>query len=180
MRYLPKSESERREMLDACGLESIEDLFSHLPEEVRLNRPLNIAPGKSEYEIVDYFRARGDENAHRLRIVSRRGRVQPLPAGDGGHGRVARRVSDFVHAVSGRDRARHSDHDLRIPNHDLPVDRHGRRERVDVRRLVRRARSGHDGRARHRPRPRSGRADRASGISRSAADLRAAPGHAGR
>ena len=31
--------------------------------EVRLNRPLDIPPGKSEYEIVDYFRARGDECA---------------------------------------------------------------------------------------------------------------------
>src|SRR5436189_1861601 len=50
-------------MLDTIGIQSIEDLFSHLPEEARLNRPLNIAPGKSEYEIVDYFRARGDENA---------------------------------------------------------------------------------------------------------------------
>jgi glycine dehydrogenase subunit 1 len=65
LRYLPKSESERREMLDTLGLDSIEDLFSHLPEEARLNRPLNIAPGKSEYEIVDYFRARGEENATR-------------------------------------------------------------------------------------------------------------------
>ena len=63
MRYLPKSESERREMLDTIGVETVEDLFAHLPEDVRLNRPLNIAPGKSEYEIVDYFRARGDETA---------------------------------------------------------------------------------------------------------------------
>jgi len=35
-----------------------------LPAEVRLNRPLAIAPGTSEYEIVDYFRARGEENAN--------------------------------------------------------------------------------------------------------------------
>jgi len=50
-------------MLSAVGVESLEGLFAHLPAEVRLNRPLNIAPGKSEYEIVDYFRARGDECA---------------------------------------------------------------------------------------------------------------------
>ena len=56
MRYLPKSDSERRQMLDACGVESAEDLFAHLPEAVRLRRPLNLAPGISEYEIVDYFR----------------------------------------------------------------------------------------------------------------------------
>jgi glycine dehydrogenase subunit 1 len=51
-------------MLSAIGAASLEDLFADLPKEVRLNRPLDIASGKSEYEIVDYFRARGDENAN--------------------------------------------------------------------------------------------------------------------
>ena len=64
MRYLPKSDSERRQMLDACGAVSAEDLFAHLPEAVRLRRPLDLAPGISEYEIVDYFRARAAENAN--------------------------------------------------------------------------------------------------------------------
>ncbi|MBI3281525.1 MAG: aminomethyl-transferring glycine dehydrogenase subunit GcvPA [Acidobacteria bacterium] len=64
MRYLPNSDSERREMLAACGLESMEDLFAHLPAEARLRRPLDLPPGRSEYEIVDYFRARGAENAN--------------------------------------------------------------------------------------------------------------------
>jgi len=50
-------------MLDAIGIASVEDLTAHLPEEVRLNRPLNIAPGKSEYDILDYFGARGAENS---------------------------------------------------------------------------------------------------------------------
>ena len=50
-------------MLSALGAESRESLFAHLPAEVRLNRPLDIPPGKSEYEIVDYFRARGGECA---------------------------------------------------------------------------------------------------------------------
>ena len=48
-------------MLSALGADSLEALFAHLPAEVRLNRPLNIPAGKSEYEIVDYFRARGGE-----------------------------------------------------------------------------------------------------------------------
>src|SRR3984885_7294513 len=50
-------------MLRALGADSLDALFAHLPQEVRLNRPLDIPPGKSEYEIVDYFRARGDECA---------------------------------------------------------------------------------------------------------------------
>lgn len=63
MRYLPKSDSERREMLDAMGAASLESLVAHLPAEVRLNRPLDLAPGISEYEIVDYFRELGQKNA---------------------------------------------------------------------------------------------------------------------
>lgn len=63
MRYLPKSDSERREMLDVCGVGAAEELFSHLPEAVRLNRPLALAPGISEYEIVDYFRERAGRTA---------------------------------------------------------------------------------------------------------------------
>ena len=51
-------------MLSAIGANSLEDLFSHLPAGVRLKRPLDVAPGKSEYEIVDYFRARGEECAN--------------------------------------------------------------------------------------------------------------------
>ena len=62
MRYLPKSNAERREMLDSLGLATLEDLFAHLPDEVRLKRPLDLAPGISEYEIIDYFRARAAEN----------------------------------------------------------------------------------------------------------------------
>ena len=51
-------------MLDACGVSSPEELFAHLPEAVRLNRPLNLAPGISEYEIVQYFRDRAAECAN--------------------------------------------------------------------------------------------------------------------
>jgi len=49
-------------MLDTIGVAALEDLYAHLPESVRFARSLNIGPGKSEYEIIDYFRARGSEN----------------------------------------------------------------------------------------------------------------------
>ncbi len=51
-------------MLSTIGVGSLEDLFSYLPPEVRLQRPLDLEPGKSEYEIIDYFRARAGENAN--------------------------------------------------------------------------------------------------------------------
>jgi len=51
-------------MLDAIGASTLEDLYAHLPADVRFERALNIPPGKSEYDIVDYFRARAAENAN--------------------------------------------------------------------------------------------------------------------
>jgi glycine dehydrogenase subunit 1 len=50
-------------MLAACGLQSAEELFSQIPAEAQLNRPLDLAPGISEYEIVDYFKALAAKNA---------------------------------------------------------------------------------------------------------------------
>ena len=51
-------------MLDTIGAPALEDLYAHLPESVRFAGSLNIPPGRSEYEIIDYFRARGSENIH--------------------------------------------------------------------------------------------------------------------
>src|SRR4051812_46652332 len=51
-------------MLEACGVSTPEELFAHLPEAVRLNRPLDLAPGISEYEIVQYFKDRAAANAN--------------------------------------------------------------------------------------------------------------------
>ena len=59
MRYLPKSDSERQEMLSTIGLKSEDDLISYLSADVRFDRPLAIENGKSEYEIVDYFKEQG-------------------------------------------------------------------------------------------------------------------------
>src|SRR5438477_10528057 len=50
-------------MLAACGVASAEDLFAHLPDDVRIKQPLALAAGVSEYEIIDYFRSRAAENA---------------------------------------------------------------------------------------------------------------------
>ncbi|HEY3456755.1 MAG TPA: aminomethyl-transferring glycine dehydrogenase subunit GcvPA [Bryobacteraceae bacterium] len=64
MRYLPKSDSERRDMLAKIGAKSLEDLVSYLPADVRFNGKLQIDDGKSEFEIVDYFKAAAAHNAN--------------------------------------------------------------------------------------------------------------------
>ena len=53
-------------MLFACGLDDTDQLFSHLPEAVRVKEPLKLAPGISEYEILDWFKACGASNANGL------------------------------------------------------------------------------------------------------------------
>ncbi|HUO33443.1 MAG TPA: aminomethyl-transferring glycine dehydrogenase subunit GcvPA [Candidatus Acidoferrum sp.] len=62
MRYLPKSSSERREMLEAVGVEEIGDLFASIPTEFRLDRQLNLPGPLSEAEIIRYFQDRAAEN----------------------------------------------------------------------------------------------------------------------
>ena len=64
MRYLPKSDSERQEMLAACGLTSADELFGQIPAEARIHGPLGLAPGISEYEIVDYFKAKSERTSN--------------------------------------------------------------------------------------------------------------------
>ncbi len=63
MRYLPKSQSERRRMLDAVGVHSIDQLFESVPATYRLQKPLNLPGPLSEAEIIEYFRARAAENS---------------------------------------------------------------------------------------------------------------------
>jgi glycine dehydrogenase subunit 1 len=63
MRYLPKSPSERQEMLDAIGAGSIGELFESIPAEFRLQGPLPLPGPLSEMEIIDYFQARAQENS---------------------------------------------------------------------------------------------------------------------
>jgi glycine dehydrogenase subunit 1 len=63
MRYLPKSPSERQQMLDAIGAKSAEELFQSVPEKFRLRKPLPLPGPLSEMEIIQYFQARAAENA---------------------------------------------------------------------------------------------------------------------
>jgi glycine dehydrogenase subunit 1 len=62
MRYLPKSPSDRKAMLAAMGVRSIDELFAPIPAEYRLQRDLKVPRQMAESEIVDYFRQRSQEN----------------------------------------------------------------------------------------------------------------------
>ncbi len=57
MRYLPKSPTDREEMLAEIGASSIDDLFASVPAEFRLTRDLEIPRQHGESEVLDRFRA---------------------------------------------------------------------------------------------------------------------------
>ena len=63
MRYLPKSETERKEMLESIGAASICELFESIPEKFRLRDSLPLPGPLSEMEIIQYFQARAAENS---------------------------------------------------------------------------------------------------------------------
>ena len=67
MRYLPKSQSDREEMLNDIGVKSVDALFAAIPEEYRLTGDLRIPRSYAESEIVEFFRDRAAENGQGFR-----------------------------------------------------------------------------------------------------------------
>jgi glycine dehydrogenase subunit 1 len=51
-------------MLEAIGVESIDELFEDIPESLRLGRPLDLPDGKPETEVYDRLSALASRNAH--------------------------------------------------------------------------------------------------------------------
>ncbi|MBO8163170.1 MAG: aminomethyl-transferring glycine dehydrogenase subunit GcvPA [Brevibacillus sp.] len=63
-RYLPQTDQDKRAMLEALGVDSIEALFSDIPREVRLNRKLNISKALSEPELTAYMKKLASKNVN--------------------------------------------------------------------------------------------------------------------
>jgi len=53
--YVPNTVEERNQMLNEIGFQSMDDLFRHIPETVKLNGSLDIPEGKSEMEVRKYI-----------------------------------------------------------------------------------------------------------------------------
>ena len=63
MRYIPHTEEDIRQMLASIGVSSIDDLFSEIPKELRLDRPLDIPDALSETEVLRELKALAAQNA---------------------------------------------------------------------------------------------------------------------
>src|SRR5919199_3925694 len=63
-RYTSATDADRRAMLDAIGVGSLEDLFADIPEGVRLRREIELDDGRSEQEVYEELSALAARNRH--------------------------------------------------------------------------------------------------------------------
>lgn len=63
MRYLPHTDTDIRQMLETIGVDKIDDLFSGIPENCRLQSPINLPAALSESESMAVLRALAEQNA---------------------------------------------------------------------------------------------------------------------
>ncbi|TAH64001.1 MAG: aminomethyl-transferring glycine dehydrogenase subunit GcvPA [Gottschalkiaceae bacterium] len=61
-RFIPNTEADKKLMLDSIGVSSIEDLFSDIPANLKLNRKLNIGKAMSEMEIISHMNGLAEKN----------------------------------------------------------------------------------------------------------------------
>lgn len=53
--YLPHTAEDLEEMLSFLGMDSLEQLFAHIPAAVRLSQGLDLAPGQTEPDVAEAF-----------------------------------------------------------------------------------------------------------------------------
>ncbi|MCD6323414.1 MAG: aminomethyl-transferring glycine dehydrogenase subunit GcvPA [Clostridiales bacterium] len=55
-KYIPNTEPEKKLMMEQIGIQSIDELFSAIPEEIRHGKRSNLPPGMSEQELIVHMR----------------------------------------------------------------------------------------------------------------------------
>ena len=60
--YIPATHEDEQKMLKACNVSSIDDLFSDIPDDLKLNRDLNLDESKSELEVSEIITKMADKN----------------------------------------------------------------------------------------------------------------------
>src|SRR5690625_2324877 len=63
-RYLPMTDEDKQAMLDDIGIESTDELFSDIPEDVRFNRELDVKEVTSEHELKSELSRLANKNAN--------------------------------------------------------------------------------------------------------------------
>ena len=96
--YIPVTEKEQEEMLKEIGVSSMDELFAHIPDEVKLSGELQIPSGMTD-------------RRHRRKepgisgVLSGCGCVQAFYTVDCKECDIEREFSDGLYALSGRDQS---------------------------------------------------------------------------
>jgi len=147
MAFIPHTEADVAAMLAAIGVAGIENLFDEIPPDLRVKSLAGVPPELNEMEIGRLMTERARADGAPLTFIGAGAYEHHIPAAVLGH-RHARRVLQRLHTLPGGGEPGHAAADLRIPDHDCASDRHGGRERFDVRRRFRHRRGCTHGGAR--------------------------------
>ena len=148
--YVPNTDQDRRRMLDAIGVDSVDDLFRDVPDGY-LNYDLDIPSAKDELELGRYAAGLASMNmapgdyACFLGAGSYRHHIPAVVRQITGRSEYMTAYTPYQPEVSQGTLANR----VRVSVHDLPDHRHGRGEPGNVRRLYVPGRGGVDGRANH-------------------------------
>lgn len=70
MKFTPHTEKDRKEMLEAIGVNNIEELFSDIPDEVQRKASCDVSGGLSEYELRKAIKALASKNKTNDEFIS--------------------------------------------------------------------------------------------------------------
>jgi glycine dehydrogenase subunit 1 len=62
MRYLPLTDRDRKEMMEAIGVSSVDELFKDVPDKALLKKPVDLPAGQSEIEVETQLKQLAEKN----------------------------------------------------------------------------------------------------------------------
>ena len=101
--YVPNTKEQRQEMLKEIGFQTIDDLFAHIPAEVKIQGGLNIPEGKTELEVRRDMENIAAKNQVFKTIFPRRRRLPAFYSGNSKERDFKRKFINCIYSLSGRD-----------------------------------------------------------------------------
>jgi glycine dehydrogenase subunit 1 len=80
MPFIPHTETDTNEMLDAIGVASIEDLFDEIPAELRAKALDNVPPGQNEMAVTRLMHERANQDQQPLAFIGAGAYEHHIPA----------------------------------------------------------------------------------------------------
>ena len=133
MRYLPNTEQERQAMLASLGIQTTEELFKDIPEEVKLKETPDIPHPLSELEVKVHMQKLAQKNRSLNELVSFLGGGfydHYIPSAVN---YIISRVNSYcLYSLPGGNKPGDTPVYLRISDNDCTADRYGYSQRIHV------------------------------------------------